>query len=228
MTHATAAPTTVRHGIGLHLLLWVGLPAAGALLGVVLAHVPGWIAVLPWFPNQEQITELAGVIGPTATVVLAVIGALAGGVLALMAHDDVVTVTVGEDTVTIARPGERASFPHGTVTGAFVDTRHLVLLGAGGAEIARERVDLASGKLRSAFLAHGYGWSETDPHAADFARWIDGCSGLSVDAHAILRVRQAALESDDAKDLRELRRALAGHGVAVREDGKRQYWRTAG
>ena len=113
------------------------------------------------------------------------------------------------------------------MSGAFVDAKDLVLLGLHGEELAREKTDLKPHKLRAGFEAHGYDWHERDPYGEKFTRWIDGSSGLSQDAHATLRARQTAIESGDTDDLRDLRRELSRHGVFVREEGTRQYWRTA-
>ncbi|MBT2546740.1 hypothetical protein J7E99_40385 [Streptomyces sp. ISL-44] len=227
MTNETSERTTVRHSTGWHAFLWTAFPGGGAALGFVLAHVPGWIVALPWFPNQEKIAELAEVIGPKATVALVVAGALLGGFVSLIAHDDIVTVTIDEESVTIKRSDKEATFRRATVSGAFVDAKDLVLLGLHGEELARERTDLKPHKLRAGFEAHGYDWHERDPYSEKFTRWIDGSSGLPQDVHAILRVRQTAVDSSDTGDLRDLRRELSRHGVFVREQGKRQYWRTA-
>ncbi|SFB20009.1 hypothetical protein SAMN05216266_10675 [Amycolatopsis marina] len=227
MMNEATERSTVRHSTGLHVFLWTAFPACGAVLGIVLAQVPGWIAALPWFPNQESIADLAGVIGVKTTVALAVAGVLAGGFVALLAYDDIVTVTIDEDSVAVKRNDSEAVFPGAAVSGAFADGKELVLLGPHGEELAREKTDLRSHRLRAGFEAHGYDWHEHDPYGERFTRWIDGSSGLSQDAHAILRARQTAIENDDAEDLRDLRRELSRHGVFVRDEGKRQYWRTA-
>lgn len=218
--------TTVRRSTGLHVFLWTALPGGGALLGLVLAHVPGWIAALPWFPNQEKISELAAVIGLKATVALVAAGALLGALVALTAYDGIVTVTVDEESVTVKRGDDESTFLRGAVSGAFVDAEDLVLLGLNGEELTRVRTGLKPHRLRAGFDAHGYDWHERDPYGEEFTRWIDGTSHLSQDAHAILRARQNAIESGDTGDLRELRRELSRHGVFVREEGTRQYWRT--
>jgi hypothetical protein len=227
MTNMTSERTTVRHSAGWHVVLWTAFPGGGAVLGFVLAYVPGWIAALPWFPNQEKIAELAEVIGPKATAALVVVGVLVGGFVALLAYDDIVSVTIDEESVTIERDDDEATFRRATVSGVFVDAKDLVLLGSHGEELTREKTDLKPQKLRAGFDAHGYDWHEHDPFAEEFTRWIDGASGLSQDAHAILRARQISVESGDAEDLRDLRRELSRHGVFVRDEGKRQYWRTA-
>ncbi|WP_232666657.1 YqeB family protein [Pseudonocardia sp. TRM90224] len=218
-------PTVVRHTAGMHVFLWTAFPLAGAVAGFVLAHVPEWIAALPWFPNQTKIAELAGVIGPKVTAALVVVGVLAGVVVALMARADLLTVRIADDSITVRRNNDEAAFGRDAVSGAFVDAKELVLLGPSGEEQAREKTDLKPPKLRAGFEAHWYVWHEHDPYAAQFTRWIDGSTGLSQDANAILRARQAAIENDDADDRRELRQELARHGVFVRDEGKRQYWR---
>lgn len=223
----TNEATTVRYSNGWRVFEWTVFPGGGAVLGFILAHVPGWIAALPWFPNQEKIAELAEVIGPKATVALVVVGVLAGGFVSLLAHDDIVSVMIDEESVTIKGSDYEASFRGTAVSGAFVDSKDLVVLGSHGEELARQKTDLKPKELKAGFSAHGYDWHERDPYGEEFTRWIDGASSLSQDAHAILRTRQAAVESDDAKDLRDLRVQLSGHGVFVREEGKRQYWRTA-
>lgn len=218
---------TVGYSTGQHVFLWTAFPLGGAVLGYLLSLVPGWIAALPWFPNQAKIAELADVIGLKTTIVLIVIGVLAGGFLTLMAYDGIVTVTIDAESVTVTRKDNEAVFPRAEVSGVFVDAKELVLLGVHGEELAREKTDLKSHKLKAGFESHGYRWHEHDPYGEHFTRWIDGATSLPQDAHAILRARQTAIEKGDTADLRQLRRELFRHGVFVREEGKRQYWRTA-
>ncbi|MEV0675484.1 hypothetical protein AB0I60_03070 [Actinosynnema sp. NPDC050436] len=219
--------TAIRQPAGAHVFLWTAFPAGGALLGYVLARLPRWITALPWFPNQQNIAELAEVVGVKTTAALVVVGVLVGGFAALVLQHHFVTVAVDERTVAVQRGDGTTLFEGTDVVAAFVDGVHLVLLGPDGAELAREKTDLAPDRLRAAFEGHGRVWYERDPHGEEFTRWIDGSSDLSQDAHAILRARQAAIEAGDADDLRELRGELARHGVFVREQGTRQHWRAA-
>ncbi|QBJ96349.1 hypothetical protein ERC79_10510 [Rhodococcus sp. ABRD24] len=222
---ATLDKTTVRHSTVLHIALWTMLPIFGALVGLVLSRVPSWLAALAWFPNQDKITELADVIGFKVALVVAIVGLLAGCLLAVMAYDHIVSVTVDDQNVTIRRSDEVTILSAAEVNCVFVDEGHLVLLGSVSEELARERTGLSLDALEVAFTSHGYSWRGRDPHADSFTRWIDGASGLSQDANAILRARQDAMDSGDSEDQRELRSELARHRIVVRDSGKRQYWR---
>lgn len=217
--------TTVRHSTALHAALWTILPTVGALVGFALSRVPSWIAALAWFPNQAKMTELADVIGFKVTLVLVVAGFLVGCFLAVMAYDYIVSVTIDDENVTIKRSDEETTLSATDVNCAFVDEGHLVLLGSASEELAREKTGLSLDALQVAFASHGYSWHERDPYADSFTRWVDGASGLSQDANAILRARQIALDGGDSADQRELRTELARHRIVVRDGGKRQYWR---
>ncbi len=222
---ATLDKTTVRHSAALHLALWTMLPAAGALAGLVLSRIPSWIAALPWFPNQDKISELAEVIGFKMTLTLTVVGFLVGCLLAINVYDHIVSVTVDTQNITIARSGKKTTLSAADVHCAFVDDGHLVVLGSASEELAREKMGLPQKALHNAFTSHGYCWRDRDPYADSFTRWIDGASGLSQDANAILRARQHALDSGDSDDQRELRTELACHRIVVRDSGKHQQWR---
>lgn len=221
----TRDKTTVRHSAAMHLALWTMLPTVGATLGFVLSQAPSWISALAWFPNQEKITELADVIGFKVTLSLVIVGLLIGGFLALMAYEHIVSVTIDGENVTIKRSDNETTYSFADVNCVFVDDGHLVLLGASSEELAREKTSLSLKALEGGFTSHGYSWRERDPYADSFTRWVDGASALSQDANAILRARQAAVDSDDSADQRELRTELARQRIVVRDAGKHQYWR---
>ncbi|MDF2469041.1 MAG: hypothetical protein K0Q61_1413 [Rhodococcus erythropolis] len=217
--------TTVRHSAALHLALWTMLPAAGTLAGLVLSRIPSWIAALPWFPNQDKISELAEVIGFKMTLTLAIVGFLVGCLLAVTVYDHIVSVTVDTHNITITRSDKKTTLSAADVHCAFVDDGHLVVLGSASEELAREKTGLPHKALHNAFTSYGYRWRDGDPYADSFTRWIDGASGLSQDANAILRARQHALDIGDTDDQRELRTELAHHHIIVRDSGKHQHWR---
>ncbi|GAA3076603.1 YqeB family protein [Streptosporangium carneum] len=223
--NSQAEPSVVRHSAGTHLFLWTVFPFGGAAVGWLLSQAPGWITRIPALPTMEKIEFLARLSGPVMTAVLVVAGLVAGCVVTLMAYDDIVTVEVTPDRTSITRSGDTKTLDRELVGAVFVDGKHLVLLGGDTGELAREKTDHGGDKLRSAFEAHGYPWHDGDPHKGEFQRWVDGMPGLDSHAQAILRARQKALEAKDSDDVAELRAELSRHGVVVREDGNRQYWR---
>lgn len=223
-----AEPTVVAHSAWLHVFLWTAFPTGGAALGILVAQLPGWIAALPWAPNQEQIAELAEVVGVKVTVALVVIGALAGAFLALLSYDDMVTVTVDDASLELRRGEVSTKLEAANITGVFVDGKEVVVGGASGAELMREQTDHSAARIRAAVEAHGYPWLDTDPHDHEFERWVDGVPAMGEHANAVLRARESALEAGEAADARELRAEAARLGIVVRDRGGRQYWRRSG
>ncbi len=225
-------PAVVRHGAGHHLFVWGVLPPLGAAAGGLLSLLPGWllalpdwVLALPFLPGPDKVELLAGVSGPVLTAVLAVVGLLGGGLLALMSYEEAVMVEAGADSVRVTASGGTAEVARARFGTAFLDGRELVVLDTDTAEAVRVVTDHGEKRLRPAFEAHGYAWSDADPHEGDFLRWLDGTPDLDAHAQALLRTRQEALERKDADDAAGLRTELAGRGLVVRDRERRQYWR---
>jgi hypothetical protein len=220
--------TVVAPTIGERALVWIGFPLVGAGAGWLLESVAGWVASLPWAPFQGPFTLVASIADrPLATVGALAAGGAAGLVVALLAEDDYVTVTVDDDQVTIAQGASRRNVQRASIDAVFLDGKQLVLLGHATEELARQGGDLPDAKrLEDAFLAHGYPWrADGDPHRDEYRRWVEDHPDLSTGAHAVLKARARALDKGDGKDAEELRAELAKQGIVVRERGKRQYWR---
>ncbi len=219
-------PVVVRHAFGYHVFLWTALPLAGALVGWVLSFVPGWVDSLAWVPFQGPIELLDQATGVVGTLVLVVVGAVVGGVFALSAYDEIITVEVGE-TVLIKRGDDSTSVSRRDIAAVFVDGKDLVLTDAAGAELAHVTSDHEVKRFRDAFTQMGYPWHDADPFLLDYARWVPGMPGLPEGANAFLQARQTALEKGEKNDLRDLRAELARLGVVVRDENKKQFWRQA-
>ncbi|GAA1224500.1 hypothetical protein GCM10009676_02580 [Prauserella halophila] len=224
--------TTVRHGAGYHLLLWGLFPLLGAAGGWLLSNVPGWlpalpdwVSALPFLPGPEKIEAVAGLSGPVLTIVLAVLGAGGGVLLAASAYDEVITVEVDDAAVRVAASGATTEVARDRFGVAFLDGKELVILDVDTAEVVRVVTDHDARRLRDAFAAHTYPWSEGDPHEGTYRRWLDGTAELDDHVQALLRTRREALASKDTGDAAALRRELAEHGVVVRDEEGRQYWR---
>ncbi|MBB6121126.1 YqeB family protein [Nocardiopsis algeriensis] len=225
-------PTAVRDGLGTHLFLWTVFPLLGAGTGWVLSQVPSWLALLPewvlhlpFLPGPEPVAALANLSGPVLTGVLTAAGLLAGALVTLSSYDEMVTVEIDGGSVRVTRK-ETVRIARDRVGAAFVDGKDLVVLGPDTAELVRERTGHSEARLRAAFEEHGHTWLDADPCQDDYRRWFDGVPGLEQGAQAILRARQAALEAKESAEAAELRTELARLGVVVRDEGKRQYWRT--
>ncbi|MFD4974235.1 hypothetical protein [Streptomyces sp. NPDC058424] len=196
----------------------------GAGVGWLVDLLADWLVALPWAPLQgpaELVTSIPAPALPAA-------GAVAGLVLGLVAQHEQLVIRLSDERVVLTSKGREQEFPHDAVATVFRDGKQLVLLGHDGGELTRQECDLDTGHVAEAFTAHGYAWADADPHQDEFRRWVPGVPGLPEGVNAILKARQESLEkkgsSDD--DVRELREELSRLGVVVRDEKRRQYWRT--
>ncbi|TDD98086.1 hypothetical protein E1269_29235 [Jiangella asiatica] len=211
-------------------LVWVGFPVAGALLGLGLRPLAEWILDVDWIPDfglAHVVAELPQAQGTIGAVVAVVAGVVLGVVLALTAEGEVLRVGVGTGRVSLTRDGDTRTVQRADVHSVFMDGKALVLLGRHGDELAREPSDLAAARLEAAFTAHGYPWSSADPHRDAYRRWVPETPDLPPGADAVLKARQRALEQGGKDDATELRDELARLGVVVRDEDEKQYWRHA-
>ncbi|GIG86148.1 YqeB family protein [Plantactinospora endophytica] len=223
---ASGAPTVVAEPASHVALVWLLAPVLGAALFWLVQASAGWIASLRWIPMRGPFKLIDAVDEPWATGGALLLGTLGGLLVAGIAAAERLAVTVAGDGVTLVRGDATRRVDRTEITGAFWDSKRLVLLGRAAEELARERTGLPADRLGAAFEAHGYRWyADGDPYGADFRRWTDRDPALPAGANGLLKARQRALDKGDKPDLAELRAELLRLGVVVREEGKRQHWR---
>lgn len=214
--------TVVDEGVGTRLVRWVGLPVGCALGLWLLKLAAGWLVTLERVPFRGPLEMIDSIPEPVATLGALGVGLVIGVLLALTAHSESLTVEVAADQVTLTDGENRTStFPRERVSAVFRDGSRLVLLGPDTGELARKPHDLSVPRLAEAFRAHGYPWSDGDPHAEEYRRWVPDMPGLPTGANALFTARNKAGSDDSA----ELRAELAKLGVVVRDDKGKQYWR---
>jgi hypothetical protein len=208
-------------------LVWVGFPLVGAAAGWLLKSLAGWATTLPWVPFQGPLELVGSVPDPYATIGSLALGIVGGLVVAVLAEQDHLRVTVEDDQVTIARGGSSRPVRRASVAAVYLDGNQPVLLGPATDELAREGGGLPDAtRLQTAFEAHGYPWMPGgDPHKDDYRRWVEDLPELPAGANAILRARARALDRGDKEDAAQLRQELGKLGIVVGEEGKHQFWR---
>ncbi|GAA0483239.1 YqeB family protein [Streptomyces olivaceiscleroticus] len=222
----TAPPTTrIAPATGSRALVWAGFPVLGAALGWLLDAVAGWVAALPWAPFQGPFRLIDSFPEPQATIGAALLGLVAGLLLALLAEHDYVHAAVGPARATLTRGGRHHILHRADVAAVFPDGKRLVALGHRTEELLRLKGDFDTGAFAAAFRAHGYPWQDTDPHAGEYRRWVAGLPDLDAAAHTLLKARAHALEKNRADDAAQLREELAALGIVVREEKKQQFFR---
>jgi hypothetical protein len=201
---------------------WTALPACGAGLGWVVHQLPDWVLRLPVAPLRGPLRLAAGLPEPAATIGALLLGTVAGLVLAALADRESLTVRATAGELTLTRPGTTRTVPRADVALAYRERDELVLLGRTGAELAREPSHLSSRRLAALF---GPRWSDTDPYADAYRRWVPGLPDVPADAEALFAARQRALDRGDCDDARELRTELGRVGFVARDERKRQHFR---
>lgn len=219
-------PTTVKDPIAQRVTVWTGFPLAGGVVLVLLERIAGWVAGLDAAPFHGLFKLASKVPSPWGIIGAAVIGVLAGLFVAMIAHSESLLVEVADAETKLTTDGRTRVFQRASVTAICLSGKDLVLFGPGTMELARDKTDADPRTLETAFHAHGYNWLTTDPYADDFRRWADDPTMSPSGANGLLKARDKALSKDDRKDAAELREELARLGVAVRDEKKRQYWRT--
>jgi hypothetical protein len=218
--------TVVAEPAWVWVLVFTALPALGAGAGWLLVAGAEWISELPFLPFDFVLRAVDGAPQPLTTVLAAGVGAVAGLLMGIAGWEERLTVVVSQEGVTLRRGRSSRTVVRGDVAGAFADGKQLVLLARDGGEAAREPSDLSAGALRDALVSRGYRWyPDGDPYADQFSRWVEGMPDLPPPADALLRARQKALEKNDKRELADLLRELALHGVVVRDEDKRQFTR---
>lgn len=214
--------TVVAESTSARVLTWILLPAGGAVLGWLLQLLAGWLATWRYMVFRGPLELIGSIPAPWDTIGSLGVGLLAGLVLAAMVAHESLTVAVDDDTVMLEGSDRVSTFRREEVSAVFVDRKQLVLLGADTGELDRRPCELNRDQLAEAFRAHGYPWTDGDPHAEEYRRWVPDTPGLPEGANVLLSARQKNLKSDDAK---ELRGELAKLGLVVRDDSGKQYFR---
>ncbi|MFD8233665.1 hypothetical protein ACFV20_17530 [Streptomyces sp. NPDC059696] len=199
--------------------------ACGAAAGAVLPLLARLLLALPWAPLEGPAELLTSVPEPALTLGTVALGVLSGLLLGFWGVHESLSVRVSATHVTLAVRDGSQEFPRAEVSACFRDGKQLVLVGPGGLELAREQCGLNWRRLADALTAHGYPWTERDPHHAEFRRWVPGTPGLPPGADALLVARAKTREDEHGAEARELRGELLRLGVVVRDEGKRQYVR---
>lgn len=217
----------VKDPLCVRLLMWVGFPLAGAAVGLLLRMIAGWVAGLEWVPWQGPFKLIASLDRPWDWAAPVGVGVLAGLILAFVGWAESLTVTVSRESIGFKGGDKEHEIAGPAVKGVFMDGKQLVLLGSSTEELAREKSDLDRGALERGFRAHGYAWSPGgDPYADRYRRWVRDDPALSGSANAVLKARAMALQKGDKDDAAELRAELIKLGVVVRDERKRQWWRS--
>ncbi|WP_409340705.1 DUF308 domain-containing protein [Paenibacillus sp. MBLB4367] len=207
------------------LLVGVVPPVVGLVLGWFIPAIAEWAVSLPWVPFKGLFELIVSFQGVWVIFLTTCIGFFAGLALTYYVFRESLVVYLSDEDVRLHISGAEQSFGREEVSVAFLDGKQLVLIGQADQELYREKHESKNDKVAEAFRQHGYYWSQADPFKDAYRRWVPDMPDLTPGANALLKAREKALQKDEKEDVNDLKRELAKLGIAVREEGKRQYWR---
>lgn len=206
--------------------LYGGFGVVGLVLGYFLPRITAFVVQLPWVPFEGPLKLINSINGGWLNIVLAILGLIAGLVLAGIAIHETLIATITDKEVQLDKDGHQQTIARKDVDMIFLDGKQLIILGKSGAELAREKTDESLKNIRAGFEKHDYPWSsEGDPFKDVYRRWVPDTPDISPSANAVMKAREKALQEKNTGDIKELRSELAKLGIVVRDEGTRQYWR---
>lgn len=208
------------------LLLYGGFGVAGLIFGYFLPRIASWAITLPWFPFEGPLKLINTFNGFWLPIILAVIGLIAGIVLATMAISEILIITITDQETQLKRDEDIQTIGFKDIDTVFLDGNQLVILGKSGYELARETTDASAKDIANAFMSHSYPWSKKgDPFREEYRRWVLNSPDLSAAANALFKAREIVLQKKEYNDIKDLRKELAKLGYIVRDEETRQYFR---
>lgn len=127
MSADTSGRTTIGHSAADKLMLYGGLPLLGLALGFLLPRIADWAAGQRWVPLQGPLELISRWDGWWVVAIFTVVGALAGVLLAAVALEDTLKVTVTNNDVEFLKNKVTTRVPRNQVAVAFLDGREIVL-----------------------------------------------------------------------------------------------------
>src|SRR4051812_9821107 len=98
-TTGTPQRTVIGHSTGDKVLLFGGLPLLGLVLGFFLPRIADWATGRAWVPFQGVLKVIAAWDGWWVVAICIVVGLIAGILLAAVALDDILKVTITHQSV---------------------------------------------------------------------------------------------------------------------------------
>jgi hypothetical protein len=222
---APGRSTVVGLGLGDRLLLGIGAPVLGLVLGYLLPRLADWGLKVPWKPLKAPLKLIASFDGTWLYVVSLGAGLALGVGLAYAAVVESLKVTVTDAAIRLDKNEKTRTLPRDDVDSVFLDGKYLVVIDRESRQLVRDKHESTAAKVAQAFREHGYPWAEQDPYAELYRRWVPDTPDLPPAVNAVLAAREGVLRQKSGRDIAELREEVQKLGFVVRDEGTRQYWR---
>jgi hypothetical protein len=153
--------TVLGYPLADRLVLLIGLPGLGLLIGGVLPTLARWLVGLRvGLPVRPVFLLLSSVDQPWELALELAVWLTIGLVLTLLALHDLTRVTLTDDRLWLSTDHRVRTIARSEVGQVFLDGGQLVVLDAGLRPLAREKPQADARMLGQAFQRHGYPWRE--------------------------------------------------------------------
>ena len=208
------------------IVILLGVPAVGLLVGLALPAVARWALGLSiGLPMRPAFRVVGAVDRPWEIAVNLAIWLVVGLVVARAAMSESARVTLTDTELRLDRGEETRTIARADIETVFVEDSRLVVLDRRSLQLARDPVQAPVAALSAALRSHGYPWRDADPYQGLYRRWWTDTPELPEAVNKVLAARELALKRKAADEVRELGEAVQRLGFAIREDGVKQYWR---
>ena len=132
-------------------ILWLGFPLLGLVLGWFLPSIAKWAVTLPWAPFQGPLNLIASYNGAWVGFITMVLGLFAGIMVTLFSFHESLEMTIYDEKVMLKLRDDETILKR-KIFHLFLDKKQIVLLGNDEQELFRYKQELNRNTVGAAFL----------------------------------------------------------------------------
>jgi hypothetical protein len=220
------AATRLGLPLGERIVIFLGVPVAGLLIGLALPFVARWaLGLSVGLPMRPVFRVVGAVDRPWEIAVNLALWLVLGLLVVRSAMSESARVTVTDREVRLDRGDWSRTVPRADIEVVFAEGKRLVALDRESRQLVNEPVQAPMAAVSEALRAHGHPWRDDDPYDGLYRRWWTDTPELPEAVNRVLAARELALTRKAPDEVRELGDAVQRLGFAVREEGPKQYWR---
>jgi len=199
----------------------------GGLIGWFIPVIAGWLLKLPIVPMERLIEIIASSESLWFTITAAIIGIIAGIVLAFIIFQENLEIKISDHQLRLKLDNKVDTFDKQDISAIYMENKQFIILGQKNQEIYRGFLETKKDTVREALNSYQYPWYDEDPFKNKYQRWVLGHPDFPEKINALLHAREHALKEDKKKDAEYLREDLAELGAVIKDEKNGQYVRLA-
>jgi hypothetical protein len=220
------AATRLGMPLGDRIVIFLGVPVVGLLIGLALPFVARWaLGLSVGLPMRPVFRVVGAVDRPWEIAANLALWLVLGLLVVRSAVIESARLTITDAELRLDRGDWSRTVPRTDIEAAFAAGKRLVVLDRESRQLVNEPVRAQMAAVSDALRVRGYPWHADDPFDGLYRRWWTDTPELPEAVNRVLAARELALKRKAADEVRELGEAVQRLGFAVREEGPKQYWR---